>query len=113
MIRFHNDQIHMLVVHETQLAIYEASKLECIKQWVPLESSGPITDATYSCDSQLIYASFEDGTIYVLTASALRLTCRIYSTSYLPSNPSSRVHPLAIAAHPQEPNQFALVLVFT
>ncbi|GAA0148029.1 hypothetical protein LIER_07579 [Lithospermum erythrorhizon] len=91
-VQFHNDQIHMLVVHETQLAIYEASKLECIKQWVPLESSGPITDATYSCDSQLIYASFEDGTICVLTASALRLTCRIYSTSYLPSNPRYAYH---------------------
>lgn len=31
-VQFHHDQIHFLVVHETQLAIYEASKLECVKQ---------------------------------------------------------------------------------
>lgn len=31
-VQFHLDQIHFLVVHETQLAIYETSKLECLKQ---------------------------------------------------------------------------------
>uniref|UniRef100_A0A5B7B7A1 Putative topless-related protein 4 isoform X2 n=1 Tax=Davidia involucrata TaxID=16924 RepID=A0A5B7B7A1_DAVIN len=109
-VQFHQDQIHLLVVHETQIAIYEVQKLECIKQWVPRESSGSITDATYSCDSQSIYASFEDGSVCVLTSTTLRLRCRINPTSYLPSNPSSRVYPLVIAAHPSEPNQFALGL---
>lgn len=34
-IQFHQDQTHVLVVHETQIAVYEASKLECIKQvWI-------------------------------------------------------------------------------
>lgn len=31
-VQFHQDQTHLLVVHETQIAIYEASKLECVKQ---------------------------------------------------------------------------------
>ncbi|KAL3528878.1 hypothetical protein ACH5RR_008200 [Cinchona calisaya] len=107
-IQFHQDQTHVLVVHETLIAVYEASKLDCINQWVPRESSSAITDATYSCDSQLIYASFEDGSICVLTGAALKLRCQINPAAYLPSNPSSRLHPLVIAAHPSEPNQFAL-----
>ncbi|KAM7480337.1 hypothetical protein LguiA_028550 [Lonicera macranthoides] len=109
-VHFHQDQKHVLVVHETQIAIYQAPRLECTMQWVPRESSGAITDATYSCDSQSIYASFEDGSLSVLTATTLRLRCRISPAAYLPSNPSSRVYPLVIAAHPIEPNQFALGL---
>ncbi|XP_028060914.1 topless-related protein 4-like isoform X2 [Camellia sinensis] len=109
-VQFHHDQIHFLAVHETQIAIYEASKLECLKQWVPREASGPITHATYSCDSQSIYVSFEDGSVGVLTASSLRLRCRISPNSYLPTNPSLRVYPLVVAAHPSEPHQFALGL---
>ncbi|KAK8602143.1 hypothetical protein V6N13_058201 [Hibiscus sabdariffa] len=97
-------------IHETQIAIYEAPKLECLKQWVPREVSGPITHATYSCDSQLIYVSFEDGGVGVLTASTLRLRCRISPAAYLPPNPSLRVYPLVIATHPSDPNQFALGL---
>ena len=31
-VQFHSDQIRMLVVHETQLAIYDASKMERIRQ---------------------------------------------------------------------------------
>ncbi|KAB1199378.1 Topless-related protein 4 [Morella rubra] len=109
-VQFHLDQIHLLVVHETQIALYDAQKLECLKQWVPREASGPITHATYSCDSHSIYVSFEDGSVGILTASTLRLRCRINPTAYLPSNPSIRVFPLVIAAHPSEPNQFALGL---
>ncbi|GKF19285.1 putative LIS1 homology motif protein [Tanacetum coccineum] len=56
----------------------------------------------------LIYTSFLDATICVFTASHLRLRCRINSSAYLTSNPS--VHLVVIAAHPQEPNQFALGL---
>ncbi|KAG5564405.1 hypothetical protein RHGRI_000558 [Rhododendron griersonianum] len=109
-VQFHQDQIHLLAVHETQIAIYEATKLECLKQWAPREATGPITHAAYSCDSQSIYVSLEDGSVGVLTSSNLRLRCRINPTSYLPPNLSSRVHPLVIAAHPSEPSQFALGL---
>ncbi|XP_011073420.1 topless-related protein 4 [Sesamum indicum] len=109
-VQFHQDQTHFLVVHETQIAIYEAPKLECIKQWVPRESSPLITDATYSCDSQSIYTCFEDGSVNVFTAVGLKLRCRINPTAYLPSTPSSRVYPLVITAHPTEPHQFALGL---
>ncbi|KAC9488809.1 hypothetical protein E3N88_45745 [Mikania micrantha] len=109
-VQFHNDQTQLLAVHETQIAIYEAPKLERLKQWVPPETNGLITHATYSCDSQSIYVSFEDGSVGILTASTLRLRCRISSTSYLSTNPNSRVYPLVVAAHPTEANQFALGL---
>ncbi|CAN1215381.1 Topless-related protein 4 [Linum perenne] len=109
-VQFHIDQTHLLAIHESQIALYEAPKLECLKQWFPRDVN-PITHATYSCDSQSIYVSFEDGSVGVLTAPSLRLRCRIGSTAYLPPNPSSlRVYPLVIAAHPSEANQFALGL---
>lgn len=31
-VQFHSDQVRLLVSHETQLAIYDASKMECILQ---------------------------------------------------------------------------------
>ncbi|KAF4387713.1 hypothetical protein G4B88_004040 [Cannabis sativa] len=89
-VQFHQDQMHFLVVHETQLAIFETTKLECVKQ--------------------LVYASFLDATVCVFSAANLRLRCRINPSAYLPANISSNVQPLVIAAHPQEANQFALGL---
>ncbi|KAG0500151.1 hypothetical protein HPP92_000223 [Vanilla planifolia] len=105
-VQFHQDQVHFLAVHESQIAIYDATKLECVKQWVPRD--GLVTHATYSCDSQMIYAGFTDGSVGIFTP-ALRLRCRISPTVYL-SSPSSNVYPVVIAAHPTEPNQFALGL---
>ncbi|WOH05518.1 hypothetical protein DCAR_0624935 [Daucus carota subsp. sativus] len=110
-VQFHQDQLHFLVVHESQLAIYETTKLECVKQWVPRESAAPISHATFSCDSQLVYASFLDASLCIFTATHLRLRCRISPLAYLSPNVSNaNIHPLVIAAHPQEPNQFALGL---
>ena len=37
-VQFHQDQIHFLVVHETQLAIYETTKLDCQKQVISVPS---------------------------------------------------------------------------
>ncbi|KAE8660205.1 hypothetical protein F3Y22_tig00116958pilonHSYRG00293 [Hibiscus syriacus] len=86
-VQFHSDQIRMLVVHETQLAIYDASKMERIRQWIPLDGlPAPISYATYSCNSQSVYATFCDSNIGVNKA----------------------VYPLVVAAHPMEPNQFAI-----
>ncbi|XP_051135670.1 topless-related protein 4 isoform X2 [Andrographis paniculata] len=110
-VQFHQDRTHVLAVHETQIAVYEASKLELISQWVSRESSAAaITNATYSCDSQSIYASFDDGSINVFASAGLKLRCRISPSAYLPSTPSSRVYPLVVTAHPTEPCQFALGL---
>ncbi|KAF6158051.1 hypothetical protein GIB67_014845 [Kingdonia uniflora] len=109
-VQFHQDQIHFLAVHETQLAIYETTKLECVKQWVPRESSAPISHARLSCDSQLVYASFLDAAVCIFSAANLRLRCRINPAAYLPPNVSSTIHPLVIAAHPSEPNQLAVGL---
>lgn len=109
-VQFHQDQIHVLAVHETQIAIYKAPKLDYLKQWVPQESCGSVTDATYSCDSQSIYVSVEDGSVWVLTATTLQPRSRISPDAYFPSNLSSRIYPIVIAAHPSQPNQFALGL---
>ncbi|KAJ4908640.1 Topless-related protein 4 [Raphanus sativus] len=109
-VQFHQNGIHLLVVNETHIAIYHARKLDLLNNWFRLEATTPITSGTYSGDSQSIFVSFEDGTVDVLTASNLRLRCRINPTAYLPSNPSSRAYPLVIAAHPSESNQFAVGL---
>ncbi|GJN08436.1 hypothetical protein PR202_ga26352 [Eleusine coracana subsp. coracana] len=109
-VQFHQDQMHFLVVHETQIAIYETTKLEPVKQWPVRENSAPVTHATFSCDSQLIYASFMDATVGIFNASSLRLQCRILPASYLPPSISSSVHPVVVAAHPSEASQFALGL---
>ncbi|XP_021898842.1 LOW QUALITY PROTEIN: topless-related protein 3 [Carica papaya] len=113
-VQFHSDQIRMLVVHETQLAIYDASKMERVRHWVAQDGlSAPISYAAYSCNSQLVYATFVDGNIGVYDADSLRLRCRIGPSAYLPQsilNGSQTVYPLVVAAHPLEPNQFAIGL---
>lgn len=109
-VQFHNDQIHFLAVHETQIALYETNNLECVKQWVPREGSAPISHATFSCDSQLIYVSFLDATVCIFSAASFKLRCRISPAAYLPANVSMNVYPTVLAAHPSEANQFALGL---
>ncbi|KAI4364661.1 hypothetical protein MLD38_020720 [Melastoma candidum] len=113
-LQFHTDEIHLLMVHETQLAIYDASKMECIKQWVPQDGlSAPISSAAYSCNSLMVYASFCDGNIGVFDADSLRLRCRIAPSTYLPHavlKGSQPVYPLVITTHPLEPNQLAVGL---
>ncbi|KAD3067863.1 hypothetical protein E3N88_35743 [Mikania micrantha] len=106
-VQFHQDQSQLL---EAQIVIFEAPKLECLKQWGPQQANFAITHAAYSCDSEIIYVAFEDGSIDILTASTLGLRCRLSLTSYLPSNSNSKVYPLVVAAHPSKPNQFALGL---
>ncbi|XP_039136163.1 LOW QUALITY PROTEIN: protein TPR1-like [Dioscorea cayenensis subsp. rotundata] len=113
-VQFHSDQIRLLVSHETQIAIYDTSKAERIRQWVPQGTlSAPISHAAYSCNSQLVYAAFCDANIGVFDADNLRLRCRIAPSAYLSSpaaNSNPPVYPLVIATHPQEPNQFAIGL---
>ncbi|GLU01278.1 hypothetical protein SLE2022_185900 [Rubroshorea leprosula] len=108
-VRFHLDQEHFLAVHGTHLAIYEAIDLECVKQWVP-EDSTRISQATFSCDSTMIYASFEDGTVSIFGALTLQLICQISGTAYHLPRTSLNVYPVAIAAHPHIPTQFAVGL---
>ncbi|XP_047324935.1 topless-related protein 3-like isoform X1 [Impatiens glandulifera] len=113
-VQFHSDQIRLLVSHETQLAIYDASKMERIRQWIAQDVlPAPISYATYSCNSQLVYASFCDGNIGVFDADSLRLRCRVAPSVYLSPtvlNGNQGVYPIAVAAHPQDPNQFAIGL---
>ena len=107
-------------------------------QWVPQEAlSSPITSASYSCNSQLVYASFADGNIAVFDADSLRLRCRIAPSAYMPQPTPNRwrsfanivlwpltfswtkcfflcdsapIIPQVITTHPQEPNQLAVGL---
>ncbi|OMO81219.1 hypothetical protein COLO4_23701 [Corchorus olitorius] len=72
------------------------------------ESSGPITDAVYSCDSKSIFVRFELGSVCIFTSATLLLRCRFTPTAYSPSNP--RASPVVVVAHSSEPNQFALGL---
>lgn len=111
-VQFHNDQVRLLVVHESQLAVYDASKLDRLRQWVPQPPfTAAISNATYSCDSQLVYTGFVDGSVGVFDAETLRPRCRLAPSVHIPQGVSgSTVYPLVIAAHPAEPNQFALGL---
>ena len=53
-------------------------------QWVPQDAlSAPISYAAYSCNSQLVYATFCDGNIGVFDADTLRLRCRIAPSAYM------------------------------
>lgn len=110
-VQFHNDQRHVLVVHESQIAIYDY-QLECLRLWSPRESlSAPISSAIYSCDGLLLFTGFSDGAVGVFDADSLRLRCRIAPSAYISSSISSSnstAYPVVIAAHPSDPNQFAL-----
>lgn len=109
-VQFHNDQRHLLVIHESQIAIYD-HQLECLKLWSPRESlSAGISSAIYSCDGMLLYTGFSDGAVGVFDAESLRLRCRIAPSAYISSSISSNstAYPMVIAAHPSDPNQFAL-----
>ncbi|XP_057423217.1 topless-related protein 3-like [Lotus japonicus] len=113
-VQFHSDQLRLLVVHETQLAVYDALKMERIRQWVPQDAlSAPISCAVYSCNSQLIYATFCDANVGVFDADTLRLRCRIAPSVCLSSaalSGNQAVYPFVVATHPLEPNQFAVGL---
>ncbi|KAB2009822.1 hypothetical protein ES319_D10G193800v1 [Gossypium barbadense] len=112
-VQFHSDQVRLLVCHETQLAVFDANKMECIQQWMPQEVlSSPISSAAYSCNSQLVYATFTDGNIGVFDADCLKLRCRIAPSAYISPGMSNSqiVHPLVVATHPQEANQLAVGL---
>ncbi|KAJ0802366.1 putative transcription factor WD40-like family [Helianthus annuus] len=110
-VQFHNDQRHLLVVHESQIAIYD-HQLECLKLWSPRESlSAPISSAIYSCDGLLLFTGFSDGAVGIFDADSLRLRCRVAPSAYISSSISSSnntAYPMVIAAHPSDPNQFAL-----
>ncbi|XP_022722525.1 topless-related protein 2-like isoform X2 [Durio zibethinus] len=112
-VQFYSDQVRLLVCHETQLAVYDANKMEQMRLWMPQEVlSSPISSAACSCNSQLVYATFTDGNIGIFDADSLRLRCRIAPSAYISpalSN-SQTVHPLVVTAHPQEANQLAVGL---
>ncbi|GMQ04077.1 hypothetical protein CsSME_00049623 [Camellia sinensis var. sinensis] len=111
-VQFHKDQTHLLVVHESQIAVYD-SELGCLQSWYPRDSlSAPISTAIYSCDGLVVFTGFLDGAIGVFDADNFRLRCWIAPSAYISSSPiasnKGSGFPVVIAAHPSEPNQIAL-----
>lgn len=109
-VQFHTDQKHFLAIHETQLALYEASKLIRIKQWTRAAHLSVLVSATFSCDSQLVYACFRDGLLGVFSTSTFELQCVIHPIAYIPESLRCRIYPTAIASNPNAVNQFAVGL---
>ncbi|KAG5103336.1 hypothetical protein JHK84_048305 [Glycine max] len=108
-IQFHPDQINFLVVHRSHLAIYEATELKCVNQWLP-EVPILISQATFSSDGHTVYSIFGDGAVAIFDASNFEIRCRVYRSSYLPTISRWGVYPISVAAHPQKPAQFAVGL---
>ncbi|CAL9112407.1 unnamed protein product [Musa textilis] len=110
-VQFHKNHPHLLVVHESQLSIYDG-KLECMHSWSPRDAlAASISSATYSCDGLSVHAGFRDGAVGIFEADGLKLRCRIAPSAYLsPSIPGREavVYPVVIVAHPSAPNQIAL-----
>ncbi|CAI8590152.1 unnamed protein product [Vicia faba] len=112
-VQFHIDQTMLLVYHDSQIAIYDASKMELIIQWPPQDGlSGTITSAAYNCNGQIIYATFSDGNIGIFGAENLQLRYRIDSSAYLyqTTSTSQNIYPIVVTAHPEKPYQFAIGL---
>ncbi|XP_074273178.1 topless-related protein 1-like [Silene latifolia] len=111
-VQFHRDDTHLLIIHPAQLAIYERNQLERVNEWLLPDNHAPISNATYSCDSQLVYTSFVDDTICIFDASTLTLRYHINPSAYFPPSvrSSNNIRSLVIAAHPRVANQFAVVL---
>ncbi|BAT80306.1 hypothetical protein VIGAN_02330600 [Vigna angularis var. angularis] len=87
--------------------------MELIQSWVAQEwLIGSLSCATYSCNSQLVYATFPDGNIGIFDGNTLKVKCRLASSAYLhqPTIIRKNVYPIVVAAHPDEPNQFAIGL---
>ncbi|XP_066363757.1 uncharacterized protein [Miscanthus floridulus] len=110
-VQFHYDGTHLLVVHESQLAIYDW-QLECLCSWFPRDAPpSPISSAVYSLGCLLVYAGFRDGAIGIFDAESLMLKCRIAPSAYIPSSISrdgETVYPTVVATHPWKPNQIAV-----
>ncbi|CAA6667022.1 unnamed protein product [Spirodela intermedia] len=105
-VQFHNDQTHLLVSHESQIAIYD-SNLDCLQSG---HAAGTNLLGNLLLRRCLIYAGFTDGAVGVFNSESLRLCCRIAPSSYTRHgcSPHGSVYPTVIAAHPTEPNQIAL-----
>ncbi|KAL8230398.1 hypothetical protein R6Q57_000176 [Mikania cordata] len=110
-VHFNPAHTHFMVVHETQIAVYDQLKMDSCMQWVPRLDGGSIADAIYSCNGESIFVCIEDGSVCILMANHLKLRCRINYSAYMQSKHNAiRVCPKVIAAHPCEPNQLALGL---
>ncbi|CAJ2662297.1 unnamed protein product [Trifolium pratense] len=113
-VQFHSDQVMLLACHETQLALYDASRMKLMCQWLPhggLQACA-ISSATYSSNFEQIYATFTDGNIGIFDAGSLIPRCRIAPSAYLYQTPSTsqNLFPLVVASNPGVPNQFAIAL---
>ncbi|KAJ4755182.1 Topless-related 1-like protein [Rhynchospora pubera] len=103
-VEFHPDQVHLLVVHATQLRMYNAREMEQVHQWSPNDMM--IFSSAYSCDGEMVYACMTNKTVIVLTRN-LHTKFRINPGVYF-SAERLNVYPVVAAAHPSQPTQFAI-----
>ncbi|KAG0615814.1 hypothetical protein M758_5G068900 [Ceratodon purpureus] len=114
-VQFHHDQVRLLAVSKSQLVVYrireqeDARELDHLCQW-DLQSpfTAAISDATYSCDSQLVYAGFADGSVGIFDAESFWLRCRLAPPLHRSQGVSGTTYPTTIAANPRRRNEFAL-----
>lgn len=112
---FFKHEYRLLVVHESQIAIYDPTELECHRIRYPRDSlSSLISCVTSSCDGQIIYAGFYDGAVGIFGYEDLELLCWIASSTYIssliPSDGNAFFKVVDIAAHPKNPKEFAIGL---
>ncbi|KAF2288033.1 hypothetical protein GH714_004006 [Hevea brasiliensis] len=89
-VQFHNDQTHLLVVHESQIAIYD-SKLECLRSWYPKDTLAapfqvryirvmvccnnayPLVIAAHPSEPNQIALGMSDGAVHVVEPTDVEL----------------------------------------
>ncbi|KAL7219711.1 hypothetical protein ACSBR2_012719 [Camellia fascicularis] len=98
--QFQQDQKHFLVMHELKLVVFETIKLELDG----LGDFGSNLTCNISCNSQLIYMAFLDGTVCIFRVSDLRPRCLINPAAYLLSSSSHVIYPVVVTVNPNESN---------
>ncbi|KAG5555938.1 hypothetical protein RHGRI_006549 [Rhododendron griersonianum] len=101
-VQFHSDQIHLLVSHETQLAIYDASKMDRIRQ---------VEITPHSLLWRLRVTNFKSNDVYFACSGFRKMSfLHLFPMQYTLAtvNLGQDVYPRVVAAHPYQPNQFAI-----
>uniref|UniRef100_M8BK13 CTLH domain-containing protein n=1 Tax=Aegilops tauschii TaxID=37682 RepID=M8BK13_AEGTA len=81
-----SNSLHILVSSgaDAQVTTNDTLSIFAFSLWIPQGTlSAAISHASYSCNSQLVFAAFTDGNVAIFDADNLRLRCRIASSAYM------------------------------